>query len=114
MHEGVVLLAFVLRRQNVVRQILSIATRDDRLRRLELELRDNVRSNVGRRCRGQCDRRRIAELLTNLRDAEIARPEVVAPLADTMRLVDCEQRYAGIAKTLRRDAGVESFGRDVE
>ena len=48
------------------------------------------------------------------RDAQVARPEVVAPLADAVRLVDGEQRHADLAEALGRSAGVEPLGRDVE
>ena len=71
-------------------------------------------AHVGRRGRGERDRRAAAEPLAHLRDAQIAGAEVVAPFADAVRLVHREQRYAELAQPLGRAADVESLGRDVE
>ena len=99
---------------HVVRQVRAIEAGDDRLRRIELELRDDVGANVRRRGRGERDGRRPAELFTHLGDAQIARAEVVAPLADAVRLVDGEQRDAGVAQPLGGGAEVEPLRRDVQ
>ena len=81
---------------------------------VELELRDDVAPHVRRGRRRERDGRRRAELLADLGDAQIARPEVVPPLADAVRLVDGEQRHAGVAQPLGGRAGVEPLRRDVE
>jgi hypothetical protein len=103
-----------LRRNDVVAQVLAIEPGDDRRRVVELELRDDVGADVRRRRRGQGNSRRPTESLANSRDAQIARPEIVAPLADAMGFVHGEQRDTGVAQPLGGRSEVEPLGRDVE
>src|SRR6185437_3192431 len=95
-------------------EIRAVEPGDDRRRRVKLELGDDVLADVRRRRGGERDRRRPTERFAHLRDTQITRPEIVAPLADAVRLVDGEQRDAGVAEPLGGRARVEAFGRDVE
>src|SRR5947209_18498222 len=79
-----------------------------------MELPDDVGADVRRRRCGERDHRRTAEPLPHLRDAEVAWPEIVAPLADTVRFVDSEEGHAGVLEPFRGGADVEALGRDVE
>ena len=68
-----------------------------------------------RRCRRrERDRRRVAEVLAHLLHAEVARAEVVPPLAHAVRLVHREEGDADRGDALERAAEVEALRGDVE
>ena len=60
------------------------------------------------------DRLHIAELRLHRAERCVFRTEVVAPLRDAMRLVDCEQRDPGAFEEIERLGFHQSFGRDVK
>ena len=112
--EPPLLLGVVLHRHHVVSEIWAIEPGDYRLRIPEGQLTADVAANLGRRSRGQRDGRWRAQFLVNLFDTEVTRAEIVTPLTDAVRLVYRQERNAGIAKSLRGSAEVESLGSDVE
>ena len=64
--------------------------------------------------RGQGDERHARKTLAEPGHLEIVRPEVVAPLAHAMRLVDGQQAHLEPAQEALERLGVQRFGRDVE
>jgi hypothetical protein len=95
-------------------EIRAVKPGDDRFRIPERQLAADVAADLGRGGGGQRDRSRRAKLFADLLDAEIARSEIVTPLADAMRFVDGEERYSRLAKPLGRLPVVETLGRYVE
>ena len=64
--------------------------------------------------RRERDGRWPSELLAYLRNSQVARPEIVAPLADTVRFVHREERHTHTSQSFGRRTDVESLGRHVE
>ena len=75
---------------------------------------DDIRAHVWRCCCRERDDRRRTEPLAHLGNAQVARPEIVTPFADAVRLVDGEQRNAESLQSFRRAPHVEALRRDVE
>ena len=65
-------------------------------------------------CSRQCKNRSIREKFAHLSDAQKRRPEIIAPLRDTMCLVHDNQRNRHLAQMLQERAGLQPLGRDIK
>ena len=52
--------------------------------------------------------------LTDIRNLEIGRTEVVAPLTDTMGFVDCDEAHGDALELLKKQRTAETLRRDIE
>ena len=78
------------------------------------ERRRDLRRRGGRRSGGHAEHRRVAERLERAADEEIVRPEVVAPHADAVHLVDHDEADADRPQRLDERGVAEPLGRGVE
>ena len=99
---------------HVVAQVGAVEARDDGVGVLEPELPRDVGADVRGGRGGERHHGRPAQAFAHLGDAQIAGPEVMAPLADAMRLIDGEERHADILQPLCRAAEVEALGGHVQ
>jgi hypothetical protein len=112
--QGLVLVAVRSGWDHVISQVAAVEAGDDCPLILEPELTRDVSAHVRRRRRGEGDDRRPAEALADLADPQIARPEVVPPLADAVRLVDGEQRDTEVAQPAAEGPEVEALRGNVK
>jgi hypothetical protein len=111
--ESFVLVAIGPRRYDVVPEVAAVEPGDDRALILEAELAGDVGSHVRRRRRRERHHRWPPETLAHLRDPQVTRTEIVAPLAYAVCLVDGEKRNVELAQSIREVADVEALGGDV-
>ena len=88
------LLPLVDARQDAVDEIGAIEIADEEQRIAQRELLGDVAPHLPRRGRGVRVNRGVSELVPQQRELAIFRPEIVAPVADAMRLVDRERLRA--------------------
>ena len=75
------------------------------------EPRSDLIGHTRRGGRGGSHHRRPSERGDRIVQAQVVRPEVVAPLGDAVGLVDDEQRHAPLRQSLAERAGGEPLGR---
>src|SRR5881628_455229 len=108
------LLGVVPGRDDVVGEVGTVESGNDRLRVLERQLADYVAAYLRRSRSSERYRRRRAKSFVDLSYAKVARSKVMTPLADAMGFIDGEERHSCLSQPLRRAPGIESFRRDVE
>ncbi|KAG0731573.1 hypothetical protein G6F23_015174 [Rhizopus arrhizus] len=74
----------------------------------------DFRARVGGGGGGERNARHVGPALVQHRQAQVFRPEVVAPLRHAVRLVDGEQRDAAAFQQLQATVGQQSFGGNVQ
>ena len=84
------------------------------LRLLQMQPVDDVLAGVRIGGGGERDARHMREQLGEPAELAIVGPEIMAPLADAMRLVDGEQRDIDIGDELQEAGRHDPLGRDVE
>ena len=81
---------------------------------LQRELAADVLDRAGIGGGGQRQARDVGKTLSQHRQRAVFRPEMMAPLADAMRLVDGEERDVAPAQAVQRTIHCQPFGRDIE
>ena len=99
---------------DVVPQVRPVEAGDDGLGILEPELPHDIGADMLGRRRGERHDRRPAEPFAHLCDAQVARAEIVTPLADAMCLVDRQQRHTHLLETLGRAPEIEPLRCEVQ
>ena len=94
-----------------VRAVEAGARRD---RVAQLQRADDVPGDAAGGRRRQRDRRRRAQPRADVRQPQVVRPEVVAPLRQAVRLVDRQPADAGSLDRLQEPAAREPLRRDVQ
>lgn len=94
-------------------EVGSVERPDDLERVAKAEVGGDVVSH-GRRGAGGERQRRAVESSRDGGDAPVGWPEVVAPLADAMRLVDGDETHANSGKEVPKRVQLEPLGRDEE
>ena len=112
--ENLELVGFLLGLARFVHQVRPVEPADDRLDRIYAELVQDVFAH--RRGRGGREREhgRMAELSDHAAEREVGGAEVVAPLADAVRLVHDEERNVYGLQQLQEAFVLELLGRRVD
>ena len=84
------------------------------VRRVDRQLTHNIFLNFGSRRRRERDGGWIADLFTELGQASVVRPKVVAPLANAMCLVNNEELDISLRNDFLKFWLAKSLGRNVE
>ena len=108
------LLALAPRDPDAVEEILPRETANERLGVRQAELCDDVAPDRVRRRRRQGDRRRVAAQPAEASQPGVVGAEIVAPLADAMRLVDRQQAQPRAPDCLQEPAAAEPFRHHVD
>ena len=80
---------------------------------LHTQLADDVAADAARRRRRQRQHRDLAELGLQVLQLAVRRPEVMAPLADAVRLIDHHEAQAALGDD-RTQGALEPLGRDID
>jgi hypothetical protein len=74
----------------------------------------DVIADDGRGGGGESDALRVADLFQRLAEAQVVRAEIMAPLAEAVRLVHGEERDFDACQRIEETLGAEAFGRDID
>ena len=95
-------------------EVRPVEAGDDALGVVDVERGEDVVLHERRRRGREGDGRRVAHVVAGAGDLEVVGPEVVAPLADAVRLVHGEERDAGLGERAEERLVAEPLGRDVD
>src|SRR5205814_3440126 len=82
--------------QHAVREVRAVERSDENGGGIEAQLVDNVGPDTFGRGRREGMQRDAGEVVAQPPELAILRPEIVAPLADAVRLVDRNESHAGL------------------
>ncbi len=95
-------------------EVRPIEAGDDALGAVDFERGEDVVLHERRRRGREGDGRRVAHVVAGAGDLEVVGAEVVAPLADAVRLVHGEERDASLGERAEERLVAEPLGRDVD
>ena len=100
--------------RDAVGQVRAVETGDVARGRTQVELFDDVLAHALRGRGGERHHRHVGEYFAQRGDLPVFRPEVVSPLADAMRLVNCELADVPFLQIVEKAGQHQPLGRDVE
>ena len=112
--DAIVLLLLLFHRRDPQRKVRPGEAADHLEGFAQLQHIENVRADHGSRRRRQCHALRPADLVERLAESHVVRPEIVAPLAQAVRLVDREKRDLHALQCAEKRLRTEALRRDID